>query len=105
MNTTQQRVSVDSQVHTRIEHRENPYLIGAHAPVSQEITALDLEVIGDLPQDLHGIYLRNGPNPKHSPKGVHHWFDGDGMLHGVEIAGGKVSYRNRWVRTEGLAAE
>ena len=88
-----------------LETRGNPYLLGAHAPVTQEMTALDLQVIGDLPKDLHGIYLRNGPNPKFSPQGVHHWFDGDGMLHGVEIANGKVSYRNRWVRTEGLAAE
>ncbi len=88
-----------------IDTHGNPYLEGPHAPVSREITALDIELIGDLPAGLKGIYLRNGPNPKHSPQGVHHWFDGDGMLHGVEIADGKVNYRNRWVRTEGLAAE
>lgn len=29
-----------------------------------------------------------------------HWFDGDGMLHAFYIHKGKVSYRNRWVRTE-----
>jgi len=105
MSTAAETFTVQSESLARIEHRENPYLIGAHAPVSREITVRDLQVIGDLPRDLRGIYLRNGPNPKHSPKGVHHWFDGDGMLHGVEIADGRISYRNRWVRTEGLEAE
>ncbi|MGD8356977.1 MAG: carotenoid oxygenase family protein [Lysobacterales bacterium] len=88
-----------------IDTRGNPYLEGPHAPVDREIDALELEVIGDLPEDLNGIYLRNGPNPKHSPLGVHHWFDGDGMLHGIQFSGGRASYRNRWVRTKGLAAE
>ncbi|MDZ4731620.1 MAG: carotenoid oxygenase family protein [Xanthomonadales bacterium] len=105
MSTAEEHILLNTQTHHTIEHRKNPYLLGAHAPVHTEITALDLQLIGDLPKDLQGIYLRNGPNPKFSPQGVHHWFDGDGMLHGVEIADGKVSYRNRWVRTEGLAAE
>jgi carotenoid cleavage dioxygenase len=30
---------------------------------------------------------------------MYHWFTGDGMLHGVELSGGKARYRNRWVRT------
>ncbi|WP_354695203.1 carotenoid oxygenase family protein [Elongatibacter sediminis] len=88
-----------------LETRGNPYLEGPHAPVDREIDAFDLEVIGDLPEDLEGLYLRNGPNPKFSPKGVHHWFDGDGMLHGIEVSNGRVNYRNRWVRTRGFLAE
>ena len=33
-----------------------------------------------------------------------HWFDGDGMLHGIRLDGGKAAwYRNRWVRTKLLA--
>ena len=78
----------------------NPYLEGAHAPVSREITATDLEVIGEIPGDLTGIYLRNGPNQRWQPRGVYHWFDGDGMMHGVEVRDGKASYTNRWVQTE-----
>jgi carotenoid cleavage dioxygenase len=30
---------------------------------------------------------------------MYHWFIGDGMLHGIELSGGKARYRNRWVRT------
>lgn len=76
-----------------------------HAPIRREIDVPELEVVGDVPADLTGIYLRNGPNQRHDPLGVHHWFDGDGMLHGVEIRDGKISYRNRWVRTQGFRDE
>jgi len=88
-----------------IHSRGNPYLEGMHEPIRQEIDLPEPEIIGEVPLDLTGIYLRNGPNPRHDPLGVHHWFDGDGMLHGVVIGDGKISYRNRWVRTRGMAAE
>ena len=83
----------------------NPYLDGNFAPVREEITAETLQVIGELPPNLSGMFLRNGPNPPWSPIGQYHWFDGDGMLHGVQIHNGKASYRNRYVRTRGWQIE
>jgi len=83
----------------------NPYLEGPYMPTFDEVEINDLEVIGEIPEDLDGVYLRNGPNPKHKPLGRHHWFDGDGMIHAAIFKNGKVSYRNRWVRTTGLAME
>ncbi|WP_071191701.1 carotenoid oxygenase family protein [Trichormus sp. NMC-1] len=83
----------------------NPYLDGNFAPVSQEITTDTLQVIGELPADLSGMFVRNGPNPQRSPIGQYHWFDGDGMLHGVQISNGKATYRNRYVRTRGWKIE
>ena len=48
--------------------------------------------------DLDGRYLRNGANPITGES--EHWFFGDGMVHGVRIAGGKAEwYRNRFVQT------
>ena len=35
---------------------------GYFVPVPDEITALDLPVVGALPPQLNGVYLRNGPN-------------------------------------------
>jgi carotenoid cleavage dioxygenase len=35
---------------------------------------------------------------------MYHWFIGDGMLHGIELSGGKARYRNRWVRTPQASA-
>jgi carotenoid cleavage dioxygenase len=72
------------------------HLAGAYAPVLEELTLHDLEVIGRVPPDLRGTYVRNGPNPRSgvSPS----WFAGEGMLHGIRIEDGRaVWYRNRWI--------
>ncbi|MFG1928649.1 carotenoid oxygenase family protein [Cryptosporangium sp. NPDC048952] len=79
-----------------------PYVSDHYTPVPDEITAFDLPVRGALPPELHGRYLRNGHNPKPGITPTH-WFKGSGMLHGVELAGGRARwYRNRWVRTPAL---
>ena len=79
---------------------DNPYLKGALAPVLDEVLALDLPVTGTLPEELEGRWLRNGPNPLGpTDPATHHWFLGDGMVHGVRLCGGRAEwYRNRWVR-------
>lgn len=82
----------------------NPYLKGLYGPVSREVSAQDLSVVGEIPRDLNGGYFRNGPNPAAPPKGMHHWFDGDGMIHGVWFEDGKARYANRYVGTRDLAA-
>ena len=84
---------------------ENPYLMGGYAPVDTEIGAEDLEVIGEIPADLNGLYVRNGPNPRFTTEGRYHWFDGDGMLHAIHLRDGTATYRNRWIRTDGFAAD
>lgn len=73
--------------------------LGNLAPVQQEVTAFNLPVVGDLPRELSGTLYRNGPNPQFAPRGHHHWFTGDGMVHALRIEDGRVSYRNRWMRT------
>ena len=42
----------------------NPYLGGLFGPVTEERTDDDLEVIGEIPADLDGVFVRNGPNPQ-----------------------------------------
>ncbi|HSW14327.1 MAG TPA: carotenoid oxygenase family protein [Solimonas sp.] len=83
----------------------NPYLQAYYAPVSEEQTILRCEVIGELPRDLWGGYVRNGPNPVRAPQDLHHWFDGDGMLHGVWFEDGRAEYRNRYVRSADFNAD
>ena len=85
---------------------ENPYLRGIYAPVEDEIqTGALLDVIGEVPRDLNGIYFRNGPNRRYAAQGRYHWFDGDGMVHAVEFVNGSARYRNRFVRTEAYGLE
>ncbi|MEO0459073.1 MAG: carotenoid oxygenase family protein [Cyanobacteria bacterium P01_A01_bin.114] len=83
----------------------NPYLKDNFAPIQTETTVNNLPVIGELPSDLCGTFIRNGPNPKFSPLGRHSWFDGDGMLHGIHMSNGKALYRNRYVHTRGFEIE
>ncbi|MDI2125884.1 carotenoid oxygenase family protein [Yinghuangia seranimata] len=95
----------DTRTSGPLEGEENPYLLGVYAPVDTEISADDLEVIGEIPRDLNGVYLRNGPNRRFPAQGRYHWFDGDGMVHGVHFENGRARYANRWVRTAAFAAE
>lgn len=83
----------------------NPYLNGLYAPIREEISATKLDVIGEIPRNLRGAYFRNGPNPMTPPTGMHHWFDGDGMLHGIWFENGSARYANRYVRTADFEAE
>src|SRR5271165_7099811 len=77
------------------------YLSRAFAPVDREVTAFDLPVEGEIPAAIDGLFVRNGPNPIEADPANYHWFLGDGMLHGIELSGGRArSYRNRWVRTD-----
>ncbi|MGW2631186.1 carotenoid oxygenase family protein [Streptomyces chattanoogensis] len=78
-----------------------PHLLGAFAPVQDELTVTELQVTGAIPPELTGWYLRNGPNPHQATSA--HWWLGDGMVHGVRLEAGRaVSYRNRWVQTATL---
>jgi carotenoid cleavage dioxygenase len=82
------------------------FLEGPFAPVTEEITAFDLPVTGQIPAELDGRYLRNGPNPLGLDDPNYHWFLGAGMVHGVRLRGGKAEwYRNRWVRSKAVAAQ
>ena len=80
------------------------FLHGSFAPVTEEVTALDLPVTGRLPAELTGRYLRNGPNPLGLDDPNYHWFMGAGMVHGVRLRDGRAEwYRNRWVRSKAVA--
>jgi carotenoid cleavage dioxygenase len=80
------------------------YLQDNFAPVTEELTAVDLTVTGVLPDHLDGRYLRTGPNPIHDQGPHFHWFLGEGMVHGVHLRDGRAQwYRNRWVRSRDVA--
>jgi len=94
----------------------NPILRGNFGPVLEEVDSRPEVVAGAIPEGFpDGTYIRNGPNPYYEPlntasgiggESLHHWFEGDGMLHGVRFEGGEcTSYKNRFVATEALAEE
>lgn len=87
------------------QSKDHPFLTGIHAPIHKELTLTDLKVTGAVPAELAGRYVRIGPNPfKPDPRG-HHWFIGDGMVHGIRLKDGKAHwYRNRYIRSQVLEA-
>ncbi|GMH30645.1 hypothetical protein Nepgr_032488 [Nepenthes gracilis] len=86
--------------------RSQHYLSGNFAPVADETPPCkDLPVRGFLPECLNGEFVRVGPNPKFAPVAGYHWFDGDGMVHGLHIKDGKATYVSRYVRTSRLRQE
>ncbi|UGT44051.1 carotenoid oxygenase family protein [Nocardia yamanashiensis] len=87
-------------------YRESPFLTGHHRPNRMEVDAPDLFIEGELPADLAGVFYRNGAEPLYPPTAEdYHWFDGDGMVYAFFLADGRVSLRNRWVRTGKLLLE
>ena len=88
-----------------VDFGDNPYLVGPHEPIRQELDRPDLQYIGEIPEDFSGIYIRNGPNQRFAPYGLHHWFDGDGMVHSAQFKDGGVCYRNKWIKTKALEIE
>lgn len=85
---------------------QDVHLSGVFEPIVAEVDVADLRVEGELPVDIDGDYVRNGPNPRFAPIGDFIYpIDGDGMLHRVQLGGGKARYTNRFVRTPALMAE
>ncbi|KAG0242205.1 hypothetical protein BGW41_004637 [Actinomortierella wolfii] len=92
----------------------NSALQGNYYPVFDETEGDDgllCEVEGTIPECLlDSQYVRTGPNTLNVPEGrPHHFFEGEGMLHGVYFAsaqdpdGRRViqpRYMNRWVRSQ-----
>ena len=80
--------------------RKHMFLTGIHEPMAEELSLANLEVSGQIPEALTGTYARIGPNPfKPDPRG-HHWFVGDGMVHGIRLSGGKANwYHNRYIKS------
>lgn len=93
-------------VPTWLDEIDHPYLHGLFAPVSGECDADELTVeTGEIPLDLDGAYIVNGPNQRFKPTGRYHYYDGDGMLHATYFKDGKASYKSRWIRTPAFLEE
>ncbi|KAL2642962.1 hypothetical protein R1flu_010549 [Riccia fluitans] len=97
--------SIESQVPLPSTADPQVQLQGNFSPVEESPVHHELEVVGNLPKSLQGVYMRNGANPRFEPEGGHHFFDGDGMIHAVRFKDGIVSHCSRFTRTYRLQVE
>ena len=81
-------------------------LSGIFAPVCETDPTECRITYGRIPEDLEGVYLRNGPNAAllHRGGGIHA-FDGDGMIHAVRMRNGSASFCSRFVKTSRFRQE
>jgi len=87
------------------ERARSPWTMG-FAGLQADVEPMVLQVEGKLPAGLNGAFFRNGP-ARHQLGGMryHHWFDGDGLVQKYQIAGGRITHRGRFVRTDKFVAD
>ena len=74
IQVTVQMPCVPTNVNGAWQEKHNKFLRGVYAPVQQELTAQECEVVGDLPTAVVGEFAQIGPNPRFAPKGRYHWY-------------------------------
>jgi carotenoid cleavage dioxygenase len=91
---------IDAELDVANFNKNSVYNVPGYQPVRTEVTHAPVQVTGDLPADLDGVYLRNGTNVQFDPTYVRsHAFVGAGMLHQVQIASGQATCSNVYIRT------
>lgn len=87
-------------------NRRSVYNVPGYKPVRTELSQVPVRVSGRVPDDLEGVYLRNGTNPQFAVTHARvHAFNGAGMLHQVQIRNGAATYSNTYIRTPRFTAE
>jgi beta,beta-carotene 9',10'-dioxygenase len=79
---------------------QSPYHLG-FTTLSSETSIEQLPVCGAVPPWLKGTLIRNGPARfEVGEQKYNHWFDGLAMLHRFAFADGRISYANRYLRSQ-----
>ena len=55
-------IELVNRIEPTIRDYDHPYLSGAWTPNYSEYNAADMEVIGEIPKDIDGVYVRNTEN-------------------------------------------
>jgi hypothetical protein len=63
----------------RLPGTRNPFVVGVHEPMREELTLENLPVTGAIPPGFDGLYLKMGANPVRPTTRGHDWFLGDGL--------------------------
>lgn len=81
------------------------YLRDKFVPVNEEKT-IQVEHNNKLFNKIqNSFFAQIGSNPKHYGSEDYHWFDGDGMIHGLFFNNSLITYQNKWIKTKRLEIE
>lgn len=82
-----------------------PWTLGFEG-LQNDLPPVAMRLRGQLPRDLRGTLLRNGP-AQHTLGEVRyqHWFDGDGMIQQYRFSDQGLHHQGRFLRTEKFLAE
>jgi all-trans-8'-apo-beta-carotenal 15,15'-oxygenase len=74
--------------------------LGWKSVENDRFTPVNMEVHGDIPEAISGVYFRNGPAKlERDDVRYHHWFDGDGMVQKFTFNNGQVTHSGQYVHT------
>lgn len=81
------------------------YLSDKFIPVLEEKTIVVNHDEKLFKKIKHNVFAQIGSNPKFVTDEDYHWFDGDGMIHGVYFNNSEIIYQNKWIQTKRLQVE
>ncbi|GFF57523.1 lignostilbene-alpha,beta-dioxygenase isozyme III [Aspergillus udagawae] len=85
---------------------DRPQFLGFMKPCRVEGDVSQLEVYGEIPKEIDGVFYRVMPDPQLPPFVENDpWFNGDGNVAAFRIQDGRASFRQRYVRTEKFVRE
>ncbi|KAK4155410.1 putative lignostilbene dioxygenase [Chaetomidium leptoderma] len=85
---------------------DRPQFSGFMKPGRVEGEVSNLEVYGKIPEDIDGTFYRVMPDPQFPPFIENDpWFNGDGNISAFKIKDSRVSFKQRYVRTEKFTRE
>ena len=83
------------------KYPETASFAGVLRPMRTEYDIKDMEVEGEIPAQLDGMFHRVNPDPQFPPIDENdQFFNGDGMASLFRFKDGKVDFRHRWIRTD-----
>jgi carotenoid cleavage dioxygenase-like enzyme len=97
---------LDAAIDVDTSNKTSVYNVPGYKPVHVELTHVLARVTGELPEDLDGVYLRNGTNVQFERTFQRlHAFSGAGMIHQIQIKDGVATYSNFYIRTPRFEVE
>ncbi|KAF1018822.1 MAG: Lignostilbene-alpha,beta-dioxygenase isozyme I [Paracidovorax wautersii] len=83
-----------------------PEFTGLYKPSRVEADVADLEIEGELPPGINGVFYQMSPDSHYPPMlGQDIFFNGDGLVSAFRFDQGRVSLRRRYVQTDRLKAQ